>query len=77
MALKYKMKRPEGVDALAGAGISTAVELADRADVSRSSAQRVFREEGVALQVAIKVVHALQKDGVDTAVSVMFEEVAA
>lgn len=77
MALKYKMKRPEGVDALAGAGISTAAELTTLAGISRTSAQRIFREEEVALSVAIKVVHALQQEGVETSVSTMFREAAS
>ncbi len=77
MALKYKMKRPEGVDALAAAGISTAVQLAEEAKISRASAQRVFRQDEVALPVAIQVVHRLQALGAEASVSTMFEEVAA
>ena len=77
MALKYKMNRPDGVDALAGAGISTAAELTTLAAISRTSAQRIFREEEVALSVAIKVVHALQQEGVETSVSTMFRESAS
>lgn len=76
MALKYRMKRPEGVEALAAAGISTAVKLAEEAGISRASAQRIFREEEVALQVAIEVVHRLQAMGAATSVSEMFEELS-
>lgn len=75
MALKYKAKLPELVDALAVAGISTAAALAENAKIAAGTAQAVFRGRTVTLQTAITVVHYLQGAGAEVAVSTAFVEV--
>lgn len=75
MAIKYRMKRPEAIDAFADAGISTAVELQAAAAVSRAAAQAVFRGDAVSRTTAIRVVSSVNKMGGDASVSTIFEEV--
>ena len=74
MAMKYKIKRPEAVDALAVSGISTAKGLAESAGISRGTAQAVFRGDEVTLQVAVGIVQMLQGEGAEVALSTIFEE---
>lgn len=76
MALKYKAKRPELIDAFASAGISTAAQLAAEVGISIGTAQSVLRGDEVSLQVAIEVIHKLQGRGADVSVSTAFEEVS-
>lgn len=75
MALKYRAKMPELIDALAVAGISTAAKLADVTKLATGTAQAVFRGHDVSLQTAIEVVHHLQQCGAEVAVSTAFDEV--
>lgn len=76
MAIKYKAKRPELIDALALAGISTAEKLAEEAGIARGTAQSVFAGREVTLRTAIDVVHRLQASGAEVAVSTAFEEIS-
>lgn len=75
MAIKYRAKMPELIDALAVAGISTAAKLAEATKLATGTAQAVFRGEEVSLQTAIEVVHHLQGCGAEVAVSTAFDAV--
>lgn len=75
MALKYRAKRPELIDALARAGVSTAEKLSTECGIAKGTAQALFRGDPVTVKVAIEVVHFLQKFGAEAAVSTTFAEV--
>lgn len=74
MAAKYKIRRQEAVDALASALIPTAVELAKRAAVSRTTAQTVLRGGAVSRATAVHVMNAINKNGGHAVLSEVFEE---
>lgn len=76
MAVKYKLKRPEALDALASAAISTAAGLAEKSRLSRATAQAVMRGDSVSFATAVHVSSSINKSGGNAVFSEVFEEVA-
>lgn len=76
MAIKYKLKEPEGLDAFASANIATAADLQKKSGLSRSTSQAAFRGDPVSRTTAVYVVNAINKNGGSATFTSIFAEVA-
>ena len=76
MAIKYKLKEPEGLNSFASANIATAADLMKRSGLSRSTAQAAFRGDAVSRTTAVRVVNAVNKHGGEAVFANIFAEVS-
>lgn len=76
MAIKYKLKEPDGLDAFASVNVATAADLQKKSGLSRSTSQAAFRGDPVTRTTAVRVVSAINKNGGSVTLTSIFAEVA-
>lgn len=71
---KYRIRPERFLDAIAARGVASAAQLAQLADISKSTAERVMRGESVSRAVVVSVVTGLSNAGTLPAMQVVASE---